>query len=387
MKIGRDNDKHGSSREEVRHSDDEDPRTYRKGTSSSPKLGNEDGHHARKDQDAPLSKLSLGMLRSAPAPRTDNEDSDREAKYKEERRRSPSTSSFERRHERMKSPSATAHGRESSHTSKREAGTREEGGRTAKRPRLHEVNEREGSQRSYGVGGEDKPSRKLSKMGFERRNEDGGKSSRINTLKSELPKFREAKGDLSISKSSQGKDMERSHRRDGTGRNDEDLSKPSRSPQVIDLPRPSNHMSKLGAPPQLPANTPLPSFRSERKNMSASRSANGSGTSGKLGNQEGNRSSLSFALRSTPMSLSQMRKSAGNSSARGSGERKEYGPSRGTEQSGSKLVTEERADGTLSPKNGREEKRMERMANGDSVKGKKNSSEIEQRKGGELLKK
>lgn len=383
-KIARESDRHISSREDMRHGSDDDPRTYRKGNSSSPKLDSEDRNRGRKSEDAPPSKSTLAMLRSAPAPKTESESSDREANFKEERRQSPNNS-FERRSERMKSPNAGPHVRERSHSSKREVGTREEGGRTAKRPRLHEVNEKELSQRSYGIEGEEKPSRKLSKLNLERRNEDVGKASRINALKSEMPKFRDPKGDVSSSRSSQGKDMERSNRRDSSTRDGEDLAKPSRSAQVSDLSRPSKSMSKLGAPPQLPANTPLPSFRSERKNMNASRSAaNGSSTSGLLGNQEGNRSSLSFALRSTSMSMTQIRKSAGHSSVRGSSERKEYGSSRGTEQSGSSLVAEDRADGAMSPKNSREEKRMERMPNGESAKAKLNSSELEQRKGSDL---
>lgn len=208
-------------------------------------------------------------------------------------------------------------------------------GRTPKRPRLHDLTDKDvKSYGGYNDGGNDVDD----KGGNKCKDEDMvvvGKGSGLvgkgpDSFKDSLK--RASNGSASSQQQQQQQDDgsgKKHHRRDSGGGGSSgsvgDLTSSSVGPkanggaglvgsQVIELPRLSNQaMSKLSGPP-LTGNQPLPSFRSERKNLSRGGGGGGVGGGGVGGSGGGvnsvgkslggdnapSRASLPFALRSAP---------------------------------------------------------------------------------------
>ncbi|KAI0564799.1 TPR repeat containing protein [Gracilaria domingensis] len=333
----------------------DDENTHPRGASSPKRSG--DGGSRRTAEHSHGSKSVYGMLRSSPAPKGEQEGTGGKGfKAKEDRMRSPSAPPFERHGERMRSPSVPALGRkDGSSSSKREGTSREDSLRTAKRPRLHE---------SEMDVSDEKSSRQ--RTNNEQRIED--------KRKVDIPSLREIKP---------GQEEESARVKEGKSGDEDDAGKQSLSSPIVNLPRLSNPISKLSGPPSLPANTPLPSFRSERMSLSASRSANGSAPSAKQSTQDGNRGSLSFALRSAPVSA-QARKASGTSSTRSGGDKADYQD--GSRDTDSRDV-DERMEAAQNRKSPRDDTRVERLANGEGMKGKASAGALDVISASELGKK
>ncbi|CAN8063290.1 unnamed protein product [Agarophyton chilense] len=344
-----------------------DAQNFVKGRIAFPKRTGDGG--SRRNAERPSSSHPIpGMFRSSPAPKAGQESHERKASGKEERIRSPSAPPLERRGEKTRSSSVPILGRRDGNTSsKREGLTREDSGRTAKRPRLHESQEDEVEKSARWRaeeqrGWEDEPKRMLS---------------------NDMPPFRESKNEGRASKNSKLLDVKGSPSKEGKSGENERVE-PSALSQAVNLPRLSNAKPKLGAAPQLSANTPLPSFRSERMNMNTSRSTNGSSTCGKQGVPDGSRSSFSFGLRSTPVSV-QVRQSSDSPLTR-NGDRQEYHSSLGDSEATGRHADEKLDSGT-NRKSPRDEKRIERLANSDSMNSRASAGPITVRSVGEMGKK
>eukprot|EP00177_Eucheuma_denticulatum_P000169 GFKZ01000300.1.p1 GENE.GFKZ01000300.1~~GFKZ01000300.1.p1 ORF type:complete len:1478 (-),score=198.14 GFKZ01000300.1:489-4922(-) len=307
-----------------------------------------------KGEELMMNKPLFGGLRSAPAP-SQQGDSDRQEK--DGGSKAPVASSL--RHE-VENPPAL----------KREGPGKDELGRTAKRPRLHDLGE-PGGEKSYGYETEDKHKKFGDKVDLDRKDDDGRKPPMLGSSKSDIPSYKDIKADLRASNGGQGGDSENNQKREGVSRSDGDVGKPlPMGGQVIDLPRLSTPMSKLGAPPPLSGNTPLPSFRTERMNLTASRGGSGS-LSGKSASQDNvSRTSLPFPLRSAPVSsLPAPLKTHAPSPNRGTGDVGDVGDSGAGEESGMKRVADDKREG--SPRGGvgsRGNVMADRVANGDLQK-------------------
>lgn len=305
-----------------------------------------------KGEEMMMNKPLFGGLRSAPAP---TQQGDSERQEKEDGSKAPVAPGL--RHD-VENPSAL----------KREGPGKDELGRTAKRPRLHELGEA-GGEKSYGYEADDKHKKYGDKVDLDRKDDDGRKPPILSSSKSDIPSYKDIKADLRASNGGQGVDSENNQKREGAARaGDGDVGKPlPMGGQVIDLPRLSTPMSKLGAPPPLSGNTPLPSFRTERMNLTASRGGGGS-LSGKSTSQDNvSRTSLPFPLRSAPVSsLSAPLKTHVPSPNRGTGD---VGDNGAGEESGMKRVAEDKREG--SPRGGvnsRGNMMADRVANGDVQK-------------------
>eukprot|EP00178_Gracilaria_changii_P016717 TRINITY_DN48024_c0_g1_i1.p1 TRINITY_DN48024_c0_g1~~TRINITY_DN48024_c0_g1_i1.p1 ORF type:complete len:1424 (+),score=205.98 TRINITY_DN48024_c0_g1_i1:788-5059(+) len=343
-----DKERQSVTRQEVPSSNEEETPHVGKGRLASPRRSG-DGGSRRKAEHFSGSKSVYGMHRSSPTSKNEQENVEPKAFGKAERIRSPNAPPYEKRGERLRSPTVPGLGRKDVNcSSKREGFSKEDSGRTAKRPRLHEGEK-----------------------------EDCGdlKSARQRTkepMKGDAPSVQELRSNPQV------QDAEYSR----SSGQDEENGKPSLSSQMVDLPRLSNPISKSSGP-SLAAKTPLPSFRSERMNLSASRSANGSGSSPKQNSQDGNRSSLPFALRSAPVSVP-ARKSSSNASTRSSGDKPGY-------HSASQEAVSKRGEDSneVAPirKSPRDEKGVERLANGEGMKAKVSAGALDVRTGNELGKK
>ena len=235
-------------------------------------------------------KPVFGMLRYVPMPQPDRERRDRGD-----------------RSERLRSPGHSSTGRmdgEKGYSNKRESSPHEDG-RTAKRPRCADVNEKDNCRNSAGYEHE-KQTLKGKDMSENRGN--GSMKDRVAGIgKDERLPYKDTKADMRRS-GSPNSDCERTSRRDGGGRKSEESSKGGNmsSQQVIDLPRLPTPMPKLSSPLRMggnngiSANTRLPSFLGERLNLSASRN-NASASASKGSSTDGSRGSLAF-LRSAPVS-------------------------------------------------------------------------------------
>ena len=313
------------------------------------------GNHQRKMDDNMSAKPMFGVLRSAPVHHNDG------------------NSGQGNRDERMKSPKE-GHDDESYAASKRDASNSNDSARTAKRPRLQDINEKE-SNNKYGYSHEEHQGKNNNKDNVNKDSENPNKTS------GPIPSFKAMKDEMRNSGSLHGSDNEKPLRRDSGGRRDSDGSKgmPMAS-QVIDLPRLSTPV-KLSGPPSLGGNTPLPSFRSERMNLTASRS--GTGIGGKSGSSDPNRSTMQFGLRSAPVSSLAPSKSLGMSVSRGNGDRGDYGHSPTTDDGKSKRVSDDNMDtSSIGRKSSRDDVGIDRIGNGDSQKT-NNQTNIDSRNRGE----
>lgn len=298
-----------------------------------------------------MNKSLFAGLRSAPAP---TQQADSERQEKEDGSKPPMAPGL--RHE-VENPS----------TLKRDVPTKDDLGRTAKRPRLHDLGETGGEK--YGYEADDKHKKFGDKVDLDRKDDDGRKPPILGSSKGEIASYKDIKAELRASNGVQGGDSENNQKRDGVARpSDGDVGKPlPMGGQVIDLPRLSTPMSKLGAPPQLSGNTPLPSFRTERMNLSASRGGSGS-LPGKATSQDNvSRTSLPFPLRSAPVSsLSAPLKSHAPSPNRGAGDVGDNGV--GDDSAMKRLADGKREGSPRGGVNSRSNVMADRVANGDVQK-------------------
>lgn len=300
-----------------------------------------------KEDDALLNKSQVGLLRSAPAPVQKEPD---------------------RKENEEGSRGGTSKDPEMSVGVKRESSVQDDLGRTAKRPRLHDMND----GKSYSYDGEGKDGKMTIDNTSDGKANDVAKGGGLTTTpKTDIPSFKEIKADLRASSNSQLGDSDNLRKRDNSGRqNETDRGKPHpMGGQVIDLPRLSTPLSKVGGPPQLSGNTPLPSFQRERMNLAASRGGAGS-TAVKTSSTDAStpRSTHPFALRSAPVPpLANLNSHASTSrglAGNGSGK-----VSQGVTENGSRRSSENKSDGVPTP-GSREHVTSDRMANGDVQKGK-----------------
>lgn len=303
-----------------------------------------------KKTDDPLpNKPVYGILRSQPAPLPDTDMARREHGEKDERMRSPGHSSSGR---------ADA---EKIYPAKRENSARDEGQRTAKRPRLADPNDKDNGPSPMMYDREER-GRKINDETENRGN--GALKNGVSSMGKDEVGYKDVKMEMRSTGGSPNSEADRPQRRDsGGGRStDAEASKGGSqgSQAVIDLPRLPNPIPKLSSPLRIGGNnsmapnTPLPSFLGERMNLSASRSS--AASSGK-GSSAENRGPLPF-LRSAPVtSMAGSMKSLGASSGRGSGNRSDFGL---------KSVSEDKGDASL---HGREESgNNKHVANGDAQK-------------------
>lgn len=350
--------------------------TRRKPDDGSPKENTDAGSHCRKQDE--IGSGAGVRLRSAPAPL---QDSDRDRGDKNDKLRSPGSSSAAR------GPI------ESIHSSKREVSGKEDSGRSAKRPRLQDVNEKDGGAKPFSYEDEDKIMKGGGNDDSEGREMDCTKAGLGGSSKSDIPSFKDMKAELRRPTGSQAEDEDRMSRRDSSGRSgDADIPKgPSLSSQVIDLPRLSNPstMPKLPGPPSLGGNTPLPSYLGERMRA-------GSGSGGKSGAQEGGTRGPLSGLRSMPVSSvgPSMGPSTGPSigpslkviggSGRGNGERQEYGGPHTMDDNVTKRVSEDKGESSRNASSPRDDGRSDHRANGETQKGNGGGNDIENRGGGNI---
>lgn len=331
-----------------------------------PKMDEKSGKEnagTKKGEDGMVNKPLFGILRSAPAPvpMADGEKTDKE--------------------EMVKSPGASIAKPDTESTIgvKREGSSKDEPGRTAKRPRLHDINDSDNNAKSFGYDGEDRMKKGNGRNDVERnKDDDMSKGGVLGPVKSEISSFMESKADLRESNSSQAAEPEKPPKRESPIRSGETESGKSlgMGGQVIDLPRLSAPMAKLSGPPSLPGNTPLPSFRAERMNLTASRGGSGSGSGGKSTSQE---STPRFAIRSAPVtSLPPPLKSHVPSSSRGGTDTGEGASSQKVESSSTKRVTEDKPSSSPIGGSSRDDV-AGRVANGDAQKGTSGSGEHEPR--------
>lgn len=291
---------------------------------------NADGSvHGRIAEDVLDNKPVFGVLR--PEPSSGNE---RDAERPENE-------------EKVKSPSSSGRGNpDAGLPIKRENITKDELGRTPKRPRLHDINEKE--LKFDGRDDGDKPK-------VQPKDEFSGKGSNGMSKPDMSMSFHDSKQERRSSGGSPDESISKHHRRESGGRSGEgELGKSSLSNQMIDLPRLSNPpMPKLSGPP-LTGNTPLPSFRSERKNLSATRSG-GPGSLGKTMNGESaSRGSLTFALRSAPVSSIGALKLSAVAPGRSNSDHDDYDNSPRMGETSSKRAVDEKTDSSLGRSSGRD---------------------------------
>lgn len=289
------------------------------------KESRESDGHGRVASDTLENKPVFGVLRPEPSgPEKDGDLSENEEKIK-----SPSTSGG-----RSNSDNLLA--------SKRDSISKEDLGRTPKRPRLLEGNEKEGRYdgRTDGDKAQEEGSRK---------DEMTLRSNSCMNKSDVSGSFHEVKSERRSS-GSPDDSLVKHHRRENNCRSsDGDAGKNSLSNQMIDLPRLSNQaMPKLSGP-LLSGNTPLPSFRSERKIITATRSSGGPGSLGKSTGDGVARGSLTFALRSAPVSsIVPLKSIGGGTSGRSNGDHNDYSSSpRIGDASPSKRMSEDKADGSI----------------------------------------
>lgn len=251
--------------------------------------------------------------------------------------------------EKVKSPTSSGRGNpDGAMSNKRENISKDELGRTPKRPRLHDVGEKDMKydNREEGEKGKDN---------VQRKDELGVKGSNgLSKTDVGIP-FHDLKAERRSSGGSPDEGVSKHHRRDSGARSDGEIGKSSLPNQMIDLPRLSNQpMPKLSGPP-MSGNTPLPSFRSERKMITATRSG-GPGSLGKSINGEGaSRGSLTFALRSAPVSsIGPMKSLSGGGSGRSNGDHDDYDSSPRMGETSSKRVNDDKTDSSLGRGSGRD---------------------------------
>lgn len=298
--------------------------------------GAKDNAVARKPDESAMNKPRFGILRSAlaPVPTTDRDRSEKNDKVKSPTDAAP----------RMESESGNALKRD---------GSNDDSGRTAKRPRLHDINEPAEQKPFSSFSADEGKKTPGNKAESERMEEDSVKGGTQGPGKSEIPSFKELKGATGASQSA---DAEKSGKRDGPGRNiDVDGG---------NLSRLSAPLSRSGPPP-LPGT--IPSFRSERKKSTS----------------QDNTTSRPFALRSTPLpSLATAMKSHVTvpSSSRGGVDRN-YGSSQAEESVG-KRVSEDKAESGAGGNSSRDEVMRDRGTNGETQKSSGGSGESEARTAG-----
>lgn len=289
----------------------------RAGRSKPDEKSAKDTSGGRKSDDGVINKPLFGILRSALAPE-------------------PPAHRDRPEKEKVTSPtlSAPRQDSESVSTLKREATSKDEPGRTPKRPRLHDINEPSEQKAFSGFSGDDNKKTVGNMADAERNDGDGVKSGVPGPVKSEIPSFKELKG---VTSTAQPTEPEKPGKRDGTGR--------SMDVDGGNLPRLSNPMSRSGPPPL--AGT-LPSFRSERMKSTTQ-----------------DATSRPFALRSTPLtSLSTPLKSHVPSSSRVD---RNYGSSQAEEPVG-KRMGEDKAESGNGGNGSRDELMSDRVTNGETQK-------------------
>lgn len=320
--------------------------------------GGKDNSGTVRGEDGMMGRASLGILRSAPAPasvqRVDVERQEKEDFAK------PAGSTGIR------------HDLDSSGSLKRDGSSpKEELGRSLKRPRLHDLNDNTGSK-SYGYDTDEKHKKIGIRNDSDRNDDEGRKGGMTVTGKSDIPSYKEIKADMRVPNYAHNADADSAQKRDGVVRtNETDGGKPlAMGGQVIDLPRLSTPMSRLGGPPPLAGNTPLPSFRSERLNLTASRGGSGSISAGKSNSFDNSSRSLPFPLRSAPVSsLSAPLKTHAPSPNRGVVDAGDCNKPRGMEEGETKRAAEDKRES--SPMRGgsaRDSTTADRITNGDSQK-------------------
>lgn len=354
-----------SAEQEPRRDDGEAMSDVRPADPKSDEQSGKENASTKKSEDGMVNKPLFGILRSAPAPVpiADSEKTDKE--------------------ENVKSPGGLTAKPDAESTVglKRESSSKDEPGRTAKRPRLHDINDSDNNHsKSFGYDGEDKQKQDGGRNDIERnKDDDMSKGGVVGPVQSEIPSFQDTKADLRASNSSQAAEPEKPPKRENVIRSGETESGKSLGVggQVIDLPRLSTPMSKLPGPPSLPGNTPLPSFRAERMNLTASRVGSGSGSGGKSTSQE---NTPRFAIRSAPVtSLTAPLKSHVPSSSRGGADTGESSNSQKVESSSTKRVSEDKPGSSpIGGSNARDDA-SGRVANGDAQKGTNSSGEHESR--------
>lgn len=318
--------------------------------------GGRDMLSMRKSDEVVGSKPLYGILRSAPAPRTVETDRSKEDKVKSPNRSTPRNDS------------------ENIGTLKRDHASREESGRTAKRPRLHQEGNDSDHNMSYNHDGENKQ-RSVTHTESERSKDDEGSRKASASCKPDIPSVKDAKTDLRGPNNSQSSDPEKKSKRESPSKAGEEGPKNlGMGSQVIDLPRLSKPVSKLASPPSLPGNTPLPSFRAERKNLTASRGSSGSAVGGKSGNAEG---PPRFPIRSAPITpLPSQLKSQVPPSSMGASDAQDSGKA---DSSSAKRLSEERPSTAEQSGNNSREEGAGSIANGDAQKSSGGLIEQEQR--------
>lgn len=321
--------------------------------------GGKDSSGTARSEDGMTGRASFGILRSAPAPvaahRMDVERQEKEDFAK-------STGSAGIRHDPDNDGAFKRDG----------SSPKEELGRSSKRPRLHDLSEGSGSK-SYGYDTDEKPKKVAIRCDSDRNDDEGRKGGMMGAVKSDIPSYKEIKADMRISSTGYNVDADTAQKRDGVARtNETDGGKSlTMGGQVIDLPRLSTPMSKLGGPPPLSGNTPLPSFRSERMNLTTSRGGSGSISAGKSNSLDNPSRSLPFPLRSAPVSsLSAPLKTHAPSPDRGVVDIGDCSKSRGIEEGGTSRVGEDKGE-TSPMRSGstRDNVIADRITTGDPQKG------------------
>lgn len=379
-----------SSREKLDKGQDKKSRCFRSGSRDSPKEEQDVGKRSRKSEDGLSNKNGFSLLRCAPA-RNESKVVDSEKCRKEDRVVSPSEGSVERKTEHMGSTNKGTMSRKASVPCMKRSGIgREEGVvRIAKRPRLQDGGEKDDVSKSYSLDTlmkpcQDtlmKPCQKGTKDecedggggGDERggRGDDNGKRSFYLSGKSDKQSIRGSKGELRGGESAEMHGSDSCDRGESGGRNDEEIGKESLAgqAQVIEVTRVPSAGAKASGGCSLGGNRPLPSFRTERLNLSASRCSNGCSSGGKTCSHDGGRGSVGFSVRSTGLGMSQLSvKGRGSSSNRG-GDR--------TEETTSKHVKEDKIK--------REERGgVDGLGNGESNKAKMKSGDMDVRSANDL---
>lgn len=263
------------------------------------------GQHARVTEDNLDNKPVFGVLRPGPS----SGEKDMSRSESEEKAKSPSTST------------GRGSGEGGVLSAKRDNVSKDDVGRTPKRPRLHDVNDKDLSGKSYGYDGiEEGEKSKDNAPPKEGDVSKGGLGGSIG--KSDVVGFKEGKSDRRSS-GSVSQEEGKKHRRDSGGRDSGEMSKGGGlGGQMIDMPRLSNQpIPKMSAPP---ISGPLPSFRTERGKNLTRGSGSSSGMGKSLNGESTSRGALQFALRSAPVSYSSSPKNLGGPSGRGGGDQREY---------------------------------------------------------------
>ena len=258
-----------------------------RGDNGRPKGNDKGGKEVEADRRRPDETMAnrpiFGMLRSAPVPM---QSPDRTPGGQDDGTSSP----------RGKSLGRSA---ESVHSGKREGPGKDEAGRTAKRPRLQEVSEVDSASKVYAYKGVESEGK-----GGMMKNDSENLDERSNKIgggdQSDRGSLKETNTDVRARSSSPKSDGDGRHASDGSAKNGEiDDGKGNKgSGQIGDVQRLASPGPRVSGSGPMSSNTPLPSFRSERMNLSAARATNGG--SSKSGGSEGG-GGLPF-LRSAPVS-------------------------------------------------------------------------------------